>query len=524
MNEKLRGLEQERLALQAALDETRTRTERNRLGQFATPTPLARDILRYATGLLSRGEPLRFLDPAIGTGSFYSALRAVAPAGRIAEALGFEVDAGYGRGAREFWRREGLTLRIADFTRAKPDGRFNVVVCNPPYVRHHHLRGEEKRRLRLATERASGMSLSGLAGLYGHFLGLAHPWMADRGVAGWLIPSEFMDVNYGQAIKGYLLDQVTLLHIHRFDPTDAQFADALVSSAVVWFRKAPRPKDHDVRFTFGGSLLAPRIGRDVPGGALTPESKWTRLGATGAPGGSSRACRARRNAIQLPTAGAPTLATFFEIKRGIATGDNGYFILPESRITELKLPQEVLTPILPSSRYLPDDEVRPRQDGTPDVARRLFLLDIRLGEEAITGRYRSLASYLAQGSARGVPERYLCKHRTPWYRQEHRPAPPIVCTYLGRASARRSRPFRFILNQTRATVGNVYLALYPTALLASAIARSDALVRDIWQILNALTADRLLEQGRVYGGGLHKLEPRELAALRVPQIAALLRK
>ena len=64
-----------------------------------------------------------------------------------------------------------------------------------------------------------------------------------------------MDVNYGQAVKRYLLDKVTLLHIHRFDPNDVQFADALVSSAVVWFRKSLPPKDHAVTFTFGGTLL-----------------------------------------------------------------------------------------------------------------------------------------------------------------------------------------------------------------------------------------------------------------------------
>jgi hypothetical protein len=42
-----------------------------------------------------------------------------------------------------------------------------------------------------------------------------------------LIPSEFMDVNYGAAVKRYLLNKVTLLHIHRFDPHDVQFGDAL---------------------------------------------------------------------------------------------------------------------------------------------------------------------------------------------------------------------------------------------------------------------------------------------------------
>ncbi len=59
------------------------------------------------------------------------------------------------------------------------------------------------------------MKLSGLAGLYCYFIALSHRWMKKSGIAGWLIPSEFMDVNYGQAIKDYLLNEVTLLQIHR---------------------------------------------------------------------------------------------------------------------------------------------------------------------------------------------------------------------------------------------------------------------------------------------------------------------
>ncbi len=94
------------------------------------------------------------------------------------------------------------------------------------------------------------MRLSGLAGLHCHFMAISHQWMKDGGVAGWLIPSGFMDVNYGVEMKRYLLERVTLMRIHRFDPDDVQFDDALVSSSVVWFKNAPPPVGHKVEFTF----------------------------------------------------------------------------------------------------------------------------------------------------------------------------------------------------------------------------------------------------------------------------------
>src|SRR6266446_5955775 len=109
MRQPIQILEQQRLALQAELDGQKTQAERNRLGQFATPTALA--------------EEVHFLDPAIGTGSFYSALAKVFPAKRIAEALGFEVDPHYGVPAANFWNDAGLVIELADFTHAKASPR-----------------------------------------------------------------------------------------------------------------------------------------------------------------------------------------------------------------------------------------------------------------------------------------------------------------------------------------------------------------------------------------------------------------
>ena len=54
-------LEAERIRLQERLDNQKSKQDRNRLGQFATPPALALDILRYAKTLLPEDEPIRFL-------------------------------------------------------------------------------------------------------------------------------------------------------------------------------------------------------------------------------------------------------------------------------------------------------------------------------------------------------------------------------------------------------------------------------------------------------------------------------
>jgi predicted RNA methylase len=506
MTSSIAKLEADRRALQAQLDAQKTQAERNKLGQFATPPTLAEDILRYAMTLFPADAKIRFLDPAIGTGAFYAALRATVPKTRVPEAIGFEVDPHYGNPAAALWRGTGLEYRLGDFTDAAAVPRSNVLICNPPYVRHHHLSNVDKVRLQQKTQMASGLKLSGLSGLYCHFIGLSHAWMANDGVAGWLIPSEFMDVNYGQALKRYLLDKVTLLHIHRFDPNDVQFTDALVSSAIVWFRKALPPENHVVRFTFGGTLAEPKLSRSVAAKALAHEMKWTRFPV----------------ADVRQKSGIPTIADFFRIKRGLATGDNGYFILSLDQIRARNLPMEAFRSILPSPRYVPDDKIEADAQGRPQLERQLFLLDTSLTEPEVEQRYPTLFTYLQEGKQRSLHDRYLCRHRALWYAQENRPPAPIVCTYLGRGNTARKRPFRFILNRSNATAANVYLMMYPTPLLAGALRRDPTLIHRVWDALNSITAAELLGEGRVYGGGLHKLEPKELANVPVPQLMELL--
>ena len=501
-------IEGRRLAIQATLDEAKTQADRNKLGQFATPTGLASDMLAFAKRLLPPKAPVRFLDPAIGTGSFYSALVREFPRRRIEVARGFEIDPHYNEPAREIWSDFPLEITPGDFTKAKPPKKgegFNLVICNPPYVRHHHIDKAVKVNLRGSTTAASGIEMAGLAGLYCYFLGLTHPWMEPKGIAGWLIPSEFMDVNYGVPVKRYLLNEVELIRIHRFDPSELQFGDALVSSAVVWFRNRKPQLGHQVEFSYGGTLAEPKVSRLVTLSDLKANAKWTSLAADGV----------------RQVADGWRLADFFEIKRGLATGDNGFFFMTRDQIAARDLPMKFFKPILPGPRHLESDIVEAESDGTPRLARQLFMLDCRLPEVKVKECYPALWAYLQTGK-RTVAETYLCSRRSPWYAQENRPPPPFICTYMGRNMAKRDKPFRFILNRSQATAANVYLLLYPKPMLAKALLANPSLSQQIWEFLNGIEAETLLGEGRVYGGGLYKMEPKELANVAAKVIANLL--
>lgn len=504
---KLGQLESQRQLLQAQLDKKKTQEERNIMGQFATPTALANDVLTYAKKIFPKRGKVRFLDPAFGTGVFYSALNKIFSSNRIEAATGYEIDEHYGKPALELWKGTDLNYHIADFTQQSPPSeneKYNLIICNPPYVRHHHINGQKK-WLQAKSLEAAKMPLSGLSGLYCYFLALSHPWMKENGIAGWLIPSEFMDVNYGQAIKDYLLNDVTLIQIHRFDPGNMQFDDALVSSAVVWFRNKKPTKTHEVKFTYGGTIDQPTHEKHVGLSILATEKKWTRFPLSDE--------RKEHN--------TPKLSDYFAVKRGIATGDNKFFILTEEQIKSRSLPFEQFRPILPSPRHLDVTEVVANENGYPDIENPLFLLDCKLPFDEVKRIYPTLFEYLAEGIQAGVSERYLCKSRKIWYSQENRPESCFYCTYIGRADKEGKKPFRFILNRSKAIVANSYLILYPKAYLKNEIEQDPDLHERILAALNRIATKAMLDEGRVYGGGMHKLEPRELANVPAVEISAM---
>lgn len=495
-------LESERLRIQAELDALRTQRARNMMGQFATPGPLAYEILQSARCLTRPGSrQVRFLDPAFGTGSFYSALLRVFPAASVTDALGFEIDPHYGVPAVRLWEATGLRLKLSDFTAHRPAtsgaDQADLVVCNPPYVRHHHIKRPVKLRLRSKAMEQLGIRVSGLAGLYVYFMLLSHQWLATDGLAIWLIPSEFMDVNYGSALKDYLLNHVDLIRIHRFDPSDVQFEDALVSSAIAWFRKRRPARDAAPEFTLGGPLHAPRLRRCLPQEELRRERKWTRFPS---------ASTARQDA-------GATLTDFFAIKRGIATGANGFFIMDRRKADALALPSRFLCPVLPSPRHVRADIITADALGVPTLERPLFAFRCQQPLNVLERTEPATADYIRAGERDGVNRGYLVSRRDPWYSLEAREPSMFLCTYMGRSSNGQA-PFRVFLNESRAIATNAYLMLYPKEPLRRTLDEESAR-RAVLGCLKRIVASEWKGSGRVYGGGLHKIEPRELGHLSV---------
>ena len=482
----LKEKEQCRLELQAAIDAGKKVEDRRRMGQFATPGALAAAIVRETLPYLNESGWMTALEPSMGTGAFVSAMLSEMGT-RVGRIRACELDDDFYAAAVKLWGHSRCDIQKGDFTAAEPERVADVVFANPPYVRHHALGGERKKNLQTLVQRRVGLRISGLAGLYCHFLLLSRAWMKEGAVGAWLIPSEWMSVNYGEALRTFFTRCVKLLRVHRFDVEDVRFDDALVSSCVVWFANLP-PDGEGVQFTGGRDIEKPTTRRVIELADLRREAKWPpRVGCTLKHG----LC----------------LGDCFDIRRGIATGDNNFFVLNEDTVREKGIPDAFLKPILPSPRHLKVEHVTSDDLGVPTNADRRFLLDCT--GYTIDELPLPVRSYLETGIA-VTSRRNLCASRNVWYAQEQRDPAPILCSYMGRGNGAGTPPVRFILNDSRAIATNSFLMLYPKGFLAEYLG-DDGLKREaLWNMLLDISADEISQAGRSYGGGLQKIEPKEL--------------
>jgi len=64
--------------------------------------------------------------------------------------------------------------------------------------------------------------------------------------------------------------------------------------------------------------------------------------------------------------------------------------------------------------------------------------------------------------------------------------------------------------------------LYPKTILQEAIAQTPDILYDVWTALSNIAANDLESEGRVYGGGMKKIEPKELSHVKCQHLAELL--
>lgn len=485
---------------------------------YVTPPEYARDMARCAVDAYGNDlKAIKFGDSAIGTGALFIAVKRVIDIINEAKntnyifesAIGVDIDEKMAKEAYLRCNKRGLKIIYGDAISTGIDllGKRNLMLVNPPYNRHEDIPNEYRNNARDIAFAQTGITIPADAGLFVYHMLIMDKWLDDEGVAAWLIPSYFLQTKYGKAVRRYLTTNVRLIRLHIYDEEKVQFDATDISTTVVVFRKSVPLDTQNVQVTYGESADNPSFSAKIMIGSFKKNMlNWRKLIFNAFSNGDDDVSNKKIRFSQL-----------FDIKRGIATGANKFFVMSRGEAKEWGIPEIALKPILPKARYLKSIIIDAENDGYPKISRQNVLIDCDLDEDSIRMKYPGFYAYLqtaklSDKKGKTILDRTLVKSRKPWYKQERRLPPMFLLTYMGRKKDKLPALY-FLYNKSKALALNTYLLLYPKPWLFELLNENEKLCQDLLRSLNESAKEIIMNQSRVYAGGLHKLEPNELKDL-----------
>lgn len=463
---------------------------KRRLGQVYTP----RAIADWMVGAALQDRPQRWLDPALGGGIFIDALHDALAEDESARPTvrAFEIDHRIDIKPRKQWPDIDVRLARRDFLTARMRMQFDACVANPPYVRHHALSYPPD--VWQSFDRQVGSRISRNTNLYCLFMLRIWSLLAPQGRAVIITPLEWLNADFGRLLKAYLMQENALDALLLFDDASTVFGDALTTAGITILRRDRKPNDAiRVATVSDGQSVASVTSSDfqtVRPCELDPDTKWTAV------------LRGLNENGDLGSKKATRLETIATCSRGVATGANDYFTLTEEQRCVHQIDARDVSPCVTRANDLQAGVFDRKQwQRLRDAGKRVWLLTPR---RTCNNR---LAAYLDLGRERGIDRRHLPSHRPIWYHPEKRaPAPILISVFF------RERP-RVVWNAMGALNLTAYHGIY-----AKDGCESEQRLFKLYEWLASQSATAaLMAQSRVYGGGLRKLEPRDVMAVQIPE-------
>lgn len=454
---------------------------RKKFAQFFTPFPIAQFMAKWITG---NKKLETVLDPAFGLGVF---ARVIRQTNKECSIKGFDIDENILRQAVNIFEGEANTsIQLKDYMFNDWGNRYDGIVCNPPYFKFHDY--ENKTTLKEIEEKL-GLKLSGFTNLYTLFLLKSAYQLNVGGRAAYIIPSEFLNSDYGKLVKSYLIKNKLLRYIIIFDFEENVFDDALTTASILLFANDKEKsevefiniKTLDELFALQTKFYSyPNFKSEnaIAFSELNPEIKW-------------RAYYQKQNATRFKN--LVPFSNFGKVVRGIATGANEYFTFNQSKAKQFNIAEKYLLPCVTKSVDIDgafftsnDFENMKMQD------KFVYLLNATEPSES------ALKKYLAKGETEEVHKRFLTANRNPWHTLENRPPSPIWVSVFNRNG------LRFIRNEAKISNLTTFHCIYLNMFSAP---KADLLFA---YLLTDISKDIFNDNRREYGNGLRKFEPNDI--------------
>jgi adenine-specific DNA-methyltransferase len=467
--------------LQSAHLEERLR--RRQLGAFYTPASIAEVLVQWALA----GQPRRVLDPSFGGCVFldFAARRlkalGVEQPGRFL--CGVDIDADCLRHVEGNLLLQGTITVEGDFLALCPGneemGFFDVVTGNPPYVRHHLLTPEQRSSARSAAT-AAGVPLPLTSSLWAYFVIHSARFLKPNGRMAFVLPEAVLQAQYAAPVRKFLAQRFRHIHWVRLQERVFVGTDEAAVLLLAW---GQGPGEETVHRASGIAELASLVNDLANSTAPTSEAEETLA-----------------RVLTLPS--ILTLGEIAEIKIGIVTGANKFFILSEEEALRRGIASNNRNPVLAATRHLQGLQFS-EQDGKDLVAQQVACQLLAIRKDSPLSA--SLRRWLEEGKRLGIHERHHCQIRRGTWFQIDSPIPPDAF-----ATCCRSGSPLLVLNQARwRTTNTLHTVRFRRPVEPRAVAMG---------VLTTIASLAAELQGRRYGGGVLKMEPSSWRGLPVPLV------
>ncbi len=458
---------------------------RKKFAQFFTPFQLASLM---ADWLLGNQNLKTVLEPAFGLGVFSRALISKKSALSI---KGFDIDETILTEAKAIFNdTTNFDLHLEDYIFNDWSNKYDGIICNPPYFKFHDY---DNKTILNEIENRLKIKLNGFTNLYTLFLLKSIYQLNTNGRLAYIIPSEFLNSDYGKLVKSALIKNKVLRHIVVFDFEENVFDDALTTACILLCsndKHSQKVKFSTIKKIDDLELIKNYIS-DYPLNniedstfninELEPEVKW-------------RKYYQEQNGIRYKN--LIPFSSVAKVVRGIATGANEYFTFSKSKANQYRIDKKYLLPCICKAVDVKDNFFTIENfHSLVNSDRQTFLLN------AIGSKDENVLKYIELGEKSGIDKKYLTACRTPWYSLENRPPSPIWVSVFNRSG------LKFIRNEASISNLTTFHCVYPVQNSLFDNVNVDVLFA---YLLTDVAREIFEDNRREYGNGLQKFEPNDL--------------
>jgi len=466
-------------------------------GGFYTPPPLVDICIARAAESTDLEGKLDVLEPSVGDGAFLSGLGRSGWRDRVRSVTAVELIDTEAHRAERHLHAAGLTGAVhrgsaLKWALAEREPAFDLAIGNPPFVRFQFVSHEDKTHARAIAARHD-LRLAGVANLWIPLLAAALRQLRPCAGFSFVVPTEILHGVSAGGFRRWLLERCEHVQLELFAPRS--FPNVLQEVAVLSGRWG-KPGAGGTRLIFIEHVHGRKL--ILTDDAVSPSTDpWTVYLLD----------RFERQAFAVARQSGffEPLGNHARFEVSTVTGANDFFCIDDRTRQAFGL-EPWTQPLLPRIRHAPglsydsSDLEAARSGGA-----RSWLLCFRKSLPD-PGLAAGPAAYLREGVLRGLPERYKCRIRTPWYR--------IPEVSPGRLMlSKRSHVFpRMVVNDAGVRTTDT---IYRGRLLRKRSGiEARALTASFHNSLTMLSAEL---EGRSFGGGVLELVPSEVARLLIPQ-------